>query len=85
MNLHNFVCESHYQIIIHTLQEKGIIYRGNSVPHDHEDHIAGRGENSLQHFSLVHKLIPMSEAMKIPAAKQWTRNGQNWIKFRRGT
>ena len=42
---------------------------GNSEPHNHEDHIAGKGENSLQHHNLVHKLIPMPQAMKIPAAK----------------
>ena len=42
---------------------------GNSEPHNHEDHIAGRGENSLQHYNLVHKFIPMPQAMKIPAAK----------------
>ena len=41
----------------------------NSVPHNHEDHIAGKGQNSLQHFNLVHKFIPMPQAMKIPAAK----------------
>ena len=35
----------------------------------HEDHIAGRGDNSLQHYNLVHKFIPMLQAMKIPAAK----------------
>ena len=42
---------------------------GNSIPHHHEDHIAGKGENSLQHYNLVHKFIPMPPAMKIPAAK----------------
>ena len=31
--------------------------------------IAGKGENSLQHYNLVHKFIPMPQAMKIPAAK----------------
>ena len=41
----------------------------NSEPHNHEDHIAGKGENSLQHYNLVHKFIPMPQAMKIPAAK----------------
>ena len=41
---------------------------GNSIPH-HEDHFAGKGEKSLQHHNLVHKLIPMPQAMKIPAAK----------------
>ena len=42
---------------------------GNSEPSNHEDHIAGKGENSLQHYNLVHKFIPMPQAMKIPAAK----------------
>ena len=42
---------------------------GNSIPHDHEDHIAGKGENPLQHYNLVHKFNPMPQAMKIPAAK----------------
>ena len=43
--------------------------RGNSIPSNHEDHIAGRGENSLQHYNLVHKFIPMPQAVKILAAK----------------
>ena len=30
---------------------------GNAIPHHHEDHIAGKGENSLQHYNLVHKFI----------------------------
>ena len=42
---------------------------GNSIPHHHEDHIAGKGDNSLQHYNVVHKFIPMLQAMKIPAAK----------------
>ena len=32
---------------------------GNSVPNNHEDHIAGKGDNSSQHYNLVHKFIPM--------------------------
>ena len=42
---------------------------GNSTPHYHHDHIAGKGENSLQHYNLVHKFISVPQAMKIPAAK----------------
>ena len=42
---------------------------GNSVPNYHEDHVAGKGDNSLQHYNLVHKFIPMPQAMKTPAAK----------------
>ena len=40
-----------------------------SPPKYHEDHIAGKGDNSLQHYNLVHKFIPVPQAMKIPAAK----------------
>ena len=40
----------------------------NSIPHNHEDHIPEKGEN-VQHYNLVHKFIPMPQAMKIPAAK----------------
>ena len=42
---------------------------GNSIPHHHEDHIAGKGENSLQHYNLVQIFILMPQAMTIPAAK----------------
>ena len=41
---------------------------GNSEPSNHEDHISGKGENSLQHY-LVHKFIPMPQAMNFQAAK----------------
>ena len=42
---------------------------GESLPNHHEDHIAGRGNISLQHENMVHKFIPVPQAMKIPAAK----------------
>ena len=42
---------------------------GESMQNHHEDHIAGKGDNSLQHYNLVHKFIPMPQALKIPAAK----------------
>ena len=35
----------------------------------HEDHIAAKGINSLSHCNLVHKFIPMPQAVKIPDAK----------------
>ena len=49
-----------------------------SLPKYHEDHIAGRGDNSPQHYNLVHKSILMPQAMKIPAAqaavdKEWEK------------
>ena len=48
---------------------------GESLPNHHEDRIPGKGDNSLQHYNLVHKFIPMSQAMKIPAAvdKEWEK------------
>ena len=42
---------------------------GESLPTHHEDHVAGKGDNSQQHQNLVHKFIPMPQAMKITAAK----------------
>ena len=35
----------------------------------HEDHIAGKGYNSMTHHNLVRKFIPVPHAMKIPDAK----------------
>ena len=59
---------------------------GNSEPSNHEDHIAGKGENSLQHYNLVHKFIPMLQAMKIPAAKAAVdKECEKLEKLRRGT
>ena len=58
---------------------------GNSLPNHHEDHIAGKGDNSLQHYNLVRKFILMPQAMKIPAAKAAV--DKEWEKlenFRRG-
>ena len=40
-----------------------------SLPNYHEDHVAGKGNHSPQHYDSVHKFIPMLQAVKIPAAK----------------
>ena len=59
---------------------------GESLPNHHEDHIAGKGDNSLQHYNLVHKFIPMPQAMKIPAAKAAVdKEWENLKRFWRGT
>ena len=59
---------------------------GETLPTHHEDHIAGRGNNSLQHYDMVHKFIPMPLAMKIPAAKEaMEKEWENWNGVRRGT
>ena len=52
---------------------------GKSVPNHHEDHIAGKGDNSLHHYNLVRKFIPMPQAMKISAAKAAVV--KEWEKF----
>ena len=44
-----------------------------------EDHIAGKGDNPLQHNNLVHKFIPVPQAMNIPAAKAAVDKG--WEKL----
>ena len=57
--------------------------RSEGVPHrHHEDHIAAKGINSLSHYNLVHKFIPMPQALKIPDAqaaveKEWGKTGEN--------
>ena len=57
-----------------------------SLPSHHDDHIAGEGDNSLQHNNLVHNFIPVPQATKIPAAKAAVdKEWENWRKFRRGT
>ena len=58
-----------------------------SLPNYHEDHIAGKGDNSLQRYYLVHKIYSYASSHEdSPQQKQqWTRNGKNWRKFRRGT
>ena len=35
----------------------------------HEEHLAGKGQNSALHCNFVHNFIPMPQAMKIPDAK----------------
>ena len=41
----------------------------DSRPNNHEDHFAGKGDNSLQHYNLFHKFILVPQAMNSPAAK----------------
>ena len=62
------------------------LHVGESLPNRHEDHIAGKGDNSLQHYNLVHKFIPIPQAMKIPAAKAAVdKEWEKLEKIRRGT
>ena len=58
----NFAC-------ILEASESTRLRKGESLPNHHEDRIAGKGDNSQQHYNLVHKFIPMPQALNIPAAK----------------
>ena len=52
---------------------------GISEPPHHEEHIAGKGENSLQHYNLVHKFIPLPQAMKKSGSKSSGGQGMGKI------
>ena len=50
--------------------DESIRIRLDCVPHRyHENHIAAKEINSLNHYNLVHKFFPMPQAMKLPDAK----------------
>ena len=51
----------------------------------HEDHIAAQGINSLSHYKLFHKFIPMPQALKIPDAKAAVEKLENLRKYRHGS
>ena len=57
--------------------------RMEGSPHkNHEDHIAGKGMNSLSHYNMVQKFIPMPQAIKYQVRRQqWTKNGKNSRKY----
>ena len=60
---------------------------GEFLPNQHEDHIAGKGDNSPQHVnfgSQIHSYA--SSHKKCPQQRQQrTRNGKKWRTFRRLT
>ena len=60
---------------------------GNSIPHHHEDHIAGKGENSLQHYNLVHKIYSDASSYENSCSESSGGQGMEKLKkrFRRGT
>ena len=56
---------------------------GNSIPQNHEDHIAGKGESSLQHYNLVSQIYSYASSYKNSCSESsgGTRNGKNWEKI----
>ena len=53
---------------------------GNSIPPNHEDHIAGKGENSLQHYNLVHKFIPIASSYEDSGSESSSGQGMGKIR-----
>ena len=47
----------------------------------HQDHISAKGTNSMTHYSLLHKFIPVPQALKIPDAKATVEN--EWGKLKK--
>ena len=52
---------------------------GNSQPPNHEDHIAGKGENSLQHYNLVHKFYSYASSYENSGSESSSGQGMGKI------
>ena len=52
---------------------------GNSIPHYHQHLFCRKRRQLLQHCNLVHKFIPLPQAVKIPAAKAGGGQGMGKI------
>ena len=48
----------------------------------HQEHITAKGMNSMTHYSLVHKFIPMPQLIKLQTQRrQWRKNGEKLEKI----
>ena len=52
---------------------------GESLPTHHEDHIAGKGDHSPQHYNLVHKIYSFASSHENSSSKG--SSGQGIGKF----
>ena len=74
-----------YACIVEADESMRIRIQG-SQSKNHEDNIAGKCINSLNHFNLVHKFILVPEAMKIPNAKATVEKSWEILrKYRHGS
>ena len=48
---------------------------GESLPNHHEDHVTGKGDNSLQHYNLVHKFITYASSHENSRSKSSSGQG----------
>ena len=60
---------------------------GESLPSHHEDHIAGKGENSLPALQFGSQIYSNASSHENSCSKSSSGqgNGKNWKRFRRGT
>ena len=70
-------CKTEYACIVEA-DESTIKRKEGTLHNGHEDHIAGKGMNSLSHYNLVHKFIPMPQALKIPRMAADESQEQKW-------
>ena len=75
-------CKTKYDCIVEADESTGKRMEG-SLHQNHEDHIAGKGMNSFSHYNLVHKIIPIPKALKMPDAKaavekEWEISRKYW-------
>ena len=70
--------------------DESVRIRLEGVPHRyHEDHIAAKEINSLSHYNLVHKFIPMPQALKKNTRGEGCsgkrkKTGKIWKRYRHG-
>ena len=62
------ICKTNYVCIVEADESTRKRMEG-TLHKDHENHIAGKGLISLNRYDLVHKFIPVPQAMVIPQAK----------------
>ena len=63
--------------------DESVRIRTEGLPRrNHEDHFARKGMNSSSHYNLVHRFIPMLEAMNIPDAKAAVEKWEKLEKIR---
>ena len=48
-----------------------------AVHKHHQDHVTEKGTKSMNHYSFVHKFIPMPQAIKKMQSQHW-KNWKNW-------
>ena len=70
-------CKTKYACIVEADESTRKRMEG-SLHKNHEGHIAGKGMNSLSRYNLVHKFVPMPQALRIPdtkaaAEKEWEK------------